>query len=200
MTRDFNITTWPRLGYNFWGITKCASSAVKNTLLIANGFDNTNILNTVSVNKASLATYISPAHAAQNNLVNFAVTRHPMCRAISAYTDLVHTRLPRGIKAGLKADMTVDEYFDFLSATNDECDVHFRSMSWFLSEPIDKIFKLEDNFIDWDLEKIDAPTIKVHQSLKTKLNITKSHIDIIADRYKEDFARFDYDPEVFDCA
>ena len=199
-TRDYNITEWPTLGVNFWGVTKAANSAVKNSLLKSSGYKDFNILDTVSVNKESLSTYITPAQALKNNLINFAVIRHPVSRTLSAYKDLILTRPARGIKAGLPKNCNLDDFFEFISDTDDTHDVHFRSISWFISEPMHYLIKIENNFLDWPFNNIKVPLTIVHSSKTANITLKNKHLDIIKNRYIEDFNNFNYELQDVDYA
>ena len=170
---------------------------MKSALLEASGVTG-EILNTVSVNKQSLATYITPQQAQTNGNTNFTVVRHPLARALSAYKDLVLTRPGRGMRAGLSYQMSLDDYFLFLKHTDDSCDVHFRSMSWFIKN-VDIVFKLEDNFKDWNFN-FKQPSRIVHQSNKFAAKIKPWYVEIVSERYNNDFKYFDYDPWVYDYA
>ena len=195
-TRDYNITQWESLGVNYWGITKAANSTIKSHLLKASGFSQNEWLDTVKVNKESLADYITPEQAHNNSLLNFTVIRHPLGRAVSVYKDLVMSRPERSVSAGLSEDMTLDDYFDFLSSTDDDsCDVHMKSISWFIKSDLQFVFKLENKFLDWRFNFAEAPNVVVNKSASTTLDLKRNHIKIVEQRYKEDFTRFDYDPK-----
>ena len=190
---------WPALGINFWGVAKCGNSAVKSRLLEASGFTDENVLGTVSVQKDEFADYVWPVDAINNGLKNFSVIRHPVCRTVSAYKDLVVSRPGRGEQAGLDINWNFDQFLDFIVNTQDEtADVHFRSINWFLSEPMDIVLKLENQFEDWCFD-FDKPIV-VHQSQHADIEVTLQHVEKIYSRYQLDFERFNYDPMVFDCA
>lgn len=189
--KERNITVWPDLRLNFWGITKCGNSSVKNHLYSLQN-ESADFDKDVNINSSKYVKYISMHEALNNGYDNFTVVRNPYDRFKSMYSDLFHKRPARGIKAGINVDWNVDQFLDFLeSKKENELDVHFLKQSTFINPSLMQyIVKLED-MSSWDLS-IPPPKVRSHQSGSNELTLTSEQKNRVYFIYKKDFEVFSY--------
>jgi len=190
-TVERNITEWPKLEINYWGITKCANSSIKAHLNQCSGNPIIDQFKTTSVNKPKFNRYITEEQALSNGYVNFTVTRHPIQRFVSAWKDLCINRKARGKQAGVNPDWDLKQLAKFVADKNDhELDVHFRSQSYFINDQIEHVFQLENLNTQWNL---DIPVLEFHiHSTPGSFEVTNYVSDLIKQRYRIDFIRFGY--------
>lgn len=188
-SRDDNITVWPTLGYNFWGITKCGNTTVKTHLYeLATGKQFAEKKH-IRIHGVKDIIYTSRETALENGLRNFAVTRNPYDRFVSMYSDLILSRPKRGIKAGLDPDMSVDDLLDFVR-DNETLDVHLRTQSSFI--PVHQ-------FLTFDIRQLSTWPLTL-EPVKQKRHPSKvKHIGLNAiqkcrvyELYRKDFHNFNY--------
>ena len=88
-----NITAWPELGINYWGINKNATSTMTMHFATLCGdiipTDEEIRLGVLAKGRMK-RRYITQQQAHQNGLQNFAVCRHPLQRFYSVYKHLKH--------------------------------------------------------------------------------------------------------------
>lgn len=189
--KKLNITSWPQYNLNYWGITKCANSAVKSSLA------NLPIKNMHKRDKSLHASknvnYISKEEALSNNFTNFTVTRHPYERFISMYKDF---GLDRFKAIGLEAAVELDEFIELLETkfSTDKCNLHFRSQCSFITENNQLLF---DNVIDTtEIEKFlqqrGVVLQKANVSQDVKIILSNKHKEMIYNRYANDFELLGY--------
>jgi hypothetical protein len=64
--RKYNITAWPELGVNFWGITKCANTSMKLHLYKLLSRSTLTLEKDTDINKH--LKFLTPTIANKNNL------------------------------------------------------------------------------------------------------------------------------------
>lgn len=192
---ETGITSFPRLGVNYWGITKCASTSMKHHLLEQELGRRTTFRQPTAIHAKIAGYYISREDGLSNGRVNFTVTRHPVSRALSAWRDLCHTRPERGIAAGIDPSWSFRDLMTFVAERDDDdLDVHFRSQSWFITAPLEHEIDQKELNPCWPFE-FAAPTVApMHESVKSDTRLHDDVLALIAARYAADFRRFGYDP------
>lgn len=188
-SRDDNITVWPTLGYNFWGITKCANTAVKTHLYeLATKQKFTEAKHT-RIHGEKAIIYTTREVALANGLRNFSVTRNPYDRFLSIYSDMILSRPKRGIKAGLDPAMSVDDLLDFVQNAT-ELDVHLRTQSSFI--PVHQFLTFDvKQLAAWPLS-LAPVTQKRHPSKVKHIGLNALQRERVYQLYQEDFANFNY--------
>jgi len=166
----YNISTWDKIGLNFWGVPKAGDTSIKYLLHQVSGSD---ILEsddkTQWVHNHEFTTYISPDQAIDNGFANIAVTRNPYSRFISMWKDVKR----RGPEFSLSCK-TIDEFLFHIENTADrKRNVHFRSQSYFLRDIVQCI----------DITDTDTLQIYLNHPIPHK-NILKGVIEL-SDRQKE---------------
>ena len=185
--KDINISTWPGLGYNYWGITKCGSTTVKTHLYqleTGNVFENkkhTKIHGEVD--------YITQEQALSNGLLNFATTRNPYDRFLSMYSDMVLSRPKRGIKAGVSPEMSVNDLLDFIQGT-DDLDVHFKKQTDFIPNRGMLIIDIKQ-LGNWPLP-LTPITLKKHTSKIKHIGLNQLQKERVYLLYQDDFEKLGY--------
>jgi hypothetical protein len=183
--RDRNISTWPTIGYNFWGITKCASTTVKTHLYEVVTGDV--YKETKHTRIHGVVDYVTPEQALNNGLLNFAIVRQPEDRFFSMYNDLVLSRPKRGRKAGIEENLSVDQFISFLETQDlHNCDVHFRTQSSFI--PKTGLLIIDVKYLEnWPLT-IPPVRMRKHTSkVKTIAILTQEQKDRVYNLYQEDY-------------
>lgn len=189
--KKINITIWPQYRLNYWGITKCANSAVKSSLM------NHNVKNInkrdKSLHSSKNVTYISQEAALSNNYVNFSVTRDPYERFVSLYKDFGCDRYKA---IGLQDSVSFDYFIDYAleKFPNDNCNIHFKSQSSFIANKYELLF---DNV--FDISRVPEFLLSYGVNLNYA-NVSKSqevilssvHRQRIFDRYENDFVLLGY--------
>lgn len=187
--KDANITVWPTLGYNFWGITKCANTAVKTHLYELATKQRFTDKKHTRIHGVDSIIYASRQEAMENGLRNFSVTRNPYDRFLSIYSDMILSRPKRGVVAGLDPAMSVDDVLDFIQAAT-EPDVHLRTQSSFI--PVHEFLTFDvTQLATWPLA-LDPVKQKRHQSKIKHIGLNALQRERVYQLYKEDFVNFNY--------
>jgi len=188
---SMNVTAWPALRMNFWGVTKCANTTVKNHLLSLSR--DAYLENPIEIHLSEHSNYISREEAHANGFVNFTVVRHPIARFASSWYAMCILKPFRGVRAGISPDWTPHQLAQYLHEARDEdLDVHFKSMSAFIPERLDHEIQLESITTNWPFD-IPCPWRILNASgKKDSVELTEDTKQIIAERYREDFERFGY--------
>lgn len=192
--KDRNITVWPLLGVNFWGITKCANSTMKIHLYELENNAKFEAKKDTKIHKPIYVNYISEEEALQNNLTNFTITRNPYDRFVSIYRDMVKSRPRRGRQAGLSSDSNIDQVLSLISEIpNNERDVHLRTQYSFI--PYTQITKIDvkDILSKWPLDFPAPNFIKNKSSYTDSIQLTEEQRKKVYEIYKEDFVYLDYE-------
>jgi len=197
-----NITTWPELGINYWGINKNATSTFINHFQILTG----NLLphevyqNDGQKGKISLRhRYIDYNSACSNGLKNFAILRNPFDRFESCYKQfkfpITETQNKSSQKARFDPTWTADDFLLYIESklcNNPKAgNKHFWAQTTFLHNynAIDFAVKLENLNQDWPFE-FEAPLFTSNPSLQGQpIKYDKSILKRI---YKKDFKTFEY--------
>lgn len=196
--KKYNLTTYPKLGLNYWGVPKCGNTSVKFVLLQASGVD-TQSQGHAWVHQPDVNQYITPEQALINSYINFATIRHPYNRVKSLYKDFAHTRPEIGIKKGVdKTHLTNIDYFvdQCIVDTTDNDNVHVRSISYFLFDEnnkalVDNIFDIETQH--QNLEKfLNVDIVKMNANHSNDIELSDANKEKIYKRYQCDFDNFGY--------
>lgn len=184
----YNISRWPELGLNFWGITKAGNTSIKYLLHQRSGtsmrFDDDK---NRWVHHIKNTQYITPEEAAQNGFVNFTVTRNPYDRFLSMFKDV----LRRSGLMGLPHCKTQEQFVDFLENTPDEKrNIHFRSQCYFLKSS--DILHIDIK----DTEKLSSffqCEIPHKNSIEESIHIENKLRDRVYLLYSNDFEKLGYE-------
>lgn len=177
----YNLTTWPNLGVNYWGIPKSGNTSIKWLLQHLSGSDPEVPSEIgVEVHREDSAIYVDPDTANSNGLRNFTVVRCPIERAKSLYKDFGTRRrltLVRGTDPGRYEDL--DYFFEkVIAESTDKDDIHIRSQTYFIKQANRlKIFQLEN---------VSYRLPRYNQIIRPELKLSEKHIDIILKRYESD--------------
>ena len=194
----FNITTWPQLQINYWGIPKSANTSIKCALLQKSGVDIVSLDNE-AVHGTNVCSYIDRHTALRNGFQNVSVIRHPYQRTISLWKDFGLARSSLTKKFPIDQDHVADPDYFFLKAIHimsDDQNIHFRSHASLLCDGnyvvVDQFWyleKLQDFFRKFDLKEVvrnsSIPSLKIDLTLEHKLSIIR--------RYKQDFEIFGFE-------
>ena len=192
--RDINVTWWPNLNLNYWGITKCGNTKIRSHLFklstgveyeISTAFEKENL------------SFIYRKKAFKNKCRNFTVTRHPLLRFFSAWKDLCKTRPRRGVKAGLDPSWSPLELAQWVEHMPDAAvDIHFKSQHWFVPKQLDVEIDLQSIQKNWPFD-VAAPTSEsVRPSTQIPFEIDDATAQIVMRRYQTDYERFGYSEEL----
>ena len=194
-----NITAWPELGINYWGINKNASSTLTihfATLCGEIDPSDEDISYGVAAKERMGPRYITQKQAFQNGLTNFAVSRHPLARFKSIYKHLKH---PKTViqqqtvsKARFDTTWTTEEFADHIAHTfqTGKINKHWKRQVNFIPQPwrLDHIVKLEQLKEAWPFD-FNAPDITSNPTIDKDIAIDEG---IIYDLYHEDYLSFGY--------
>ena len=199
--KQYAITEWNNTNINFWNISKCAGTSIKNALSIKENFANKiDTTKHENIHNNNFIKYISPDTALSNKKENVAVIRHPYDRVISLYRDFSLKRQRTIPVYNRKVDETKIKNFDYfvkiyIEEGSDSDNIHLRSLNWSLCKNknilIDRIYKfdrLKDFFKDYKLEYINR-----NKSTVCNIDLSKHNKEIIFNRYKDDFEIFGFD-------
>jgi hypothetical protein len=202
LKKQYNITSWTKLGLNFWGLPKCMNTSVKYALFnkanagqprYADDGPNT------WLHRTDATTYVTPSIAMNNGNTNFTVIRHPYDRMVSLYTDVRYNRREVWNKAIKDVDsMKIDTMDEFLEAyiihsTDDtSTDIHMRSLTYFICKngvPLfDNIFTFNTVPTFLHAHGMDVPHINI--SKRHDIILTPDQKRIIKRRYASEFEIF----------
>ena len=188
-----NISIWPKLKINLWGITKTGHTSLKNHLYMLenNTKDNFNL----SIHAKRYTTYITAEEANSNGNQNICMVRNPIDRFKSGYNDFFGVRKGLGNKLAKKHGIDINNVNDLLNVIKDLDDVstdpHFRRQSWYLKDFKGLIQKLEDIKTDWQLP-IQPMIIKQNVTNSEDINLDQAQIETIKYIYKKDFELLNY--------
>ena len=184
----YNISCWPKLNLNFWGITKAGNTSIKYLLhqqsdhVMKSGDDKEQW-----VHKIDYTDYISIEEAMNNGFTNFTVTRNPYDRFLSMFKEV----LRRDDSLGLFRCRTIENFVLHLELTPDEKrNVHFRSQCHFLRDhdilrmDIDDVETLS-NFFQCEIPHKNA----IKKSIEMNEHLRKRVYRIFA----ADFEKFGYE-------
>lgn len=198
-----NITTWPELGINYWGINKNATSTFINHFSFLCGVINYEQLyisgGQYGKKKINRDRYISSTTAFSNGLINFAIVRDPYYRFESCYK---HFKYPlsyqqeRGSrKAKFESTWSANDFLQHihkkLCKGEKSGNKHFWRQTTFINSAdyMDIIIKLEHYKTQWPFS-FAPPAFNVNCSQKTeKIEYQRSLVNKI---YKSDFKTFNY--------
>ena len=188
-----NISVWPNLKINFWGITKTGHTSLKNHLYMLENKTHANL--NLKIHGKRNTKYITADEAEKNGNQNITLVRNPIERFRSGYSDFFNKRRDKGKKIEDQLKQKIDNIDDLLSAyenLNDaDVDPHFRSQSWYLDGFEGIIQKLETISEKW-LLPIPNMNLKQNVSHSNKIPLTEQQINKIKHIYKEDFNLLDY--------
>lgn len=185
----YNISSWPNIRLNYWGITKCGNTSTKIALLNESGvsFDIDNKSSTnAEIHSLSYIQYITPEDAMNNGYKNFTIVRNPYDRFISMYKD--SQRRPSIL--GTKNIKTVTDLINHIEKTEDhKRNVHLRSQSYFIRDGV----SFYDLF-DYDSIRKDLSITLPHtNSIDSEVVLLDNHKERMRNIFREDFERFDYE-------
>jgi len=188
-----NISVWPKLKINFWGITKTGHTSLKNHLYMLENKTHANL--DLKIHGKRNTKYITADEAEKNGNQNITLVRNPIERFRSGYSDFFNKRRDKGKKIEDQLKQKIDNIDDLLSAyenLNDaDMDPHFRSQSWYLAGFQGIIQKLETISEKW-LLPIPNMNLKQNVSHSDKIPLTEQQINRIKHIYKEDFNLLNY--------
>ena len=188
-----NISVWPNLKINFWGITKTGHTSLKNHLYMLENKTHANL--DLKIHGKRNTKYITADEAEKNGNQNITLVRNPIERFRSGYSDFFNKRRDKGKKIEDQLKQKIDSIDDLLSAyenLNDaDMDPHFRSQSWYLAGFQGIIQKLETISEKW-LLPIPNMNLKQNVSHSDKIPLTEQQINRIKHIYKEDFNLLNY--------
>lgn len=185
----YNISTWPLLSLNYWGITKCGNTSTKIALLNESGISfrvDSKTDSNAEIHSLSYVQYITPEEAMNNGYKNFTIVRHPYSRFISMYKD--SQRRPSIL--GTRNIKTVDHLLNHIDAIEDhKRNVHLRSQSYFIKQGVDFYDLMNLHSIREDL----SITLPHTNSIEAEIDLSNAQKNRIKKIYKEDFERFNYE-------
>jgi hypothetical protein len=194
-----NISAWPELGINYWGINKNASSTLTIHFATLCGEitpTDEDIALGMLAKERMKPRYITQDEAFSNGLKNFAVSRHPLARFKSIYKHLKH---PKTViqqqtvsKARFDPTWTPEEFLEHIIHTfhTGKINKHWRKQVSFIPRHwrLEHIIKLESLSEDWPFD-FPAPTIVSNPTVSEDVDIDEG---IIYDLYHEDYLSFGY--------
>ena len=194
-----NITAWPELGINYWGINKNASSTLTLHFATLCGeitpTDHEIELGVLA--KSGMGPrYITQDEAFTNGLKNFAVSRHPFDRFKSVYKHLKHPKTviqQRTVtKARFDPSWTALDFAEYIAHTfqTGKINKHWKRQVTFIPHQwrMDHVIKLERLFQDWPFD-FGAPDITSNPTIDKDIDIDEG---IVYDLYHEDYLSFGY--------
>lgn len=189
--KKINITVWPQHKLNYWGITKCANSAVKSSLL---GHTVKNIhKRDKSLHSSQNVTYISQEAALSNGNTNFTLTRDPYERFISLYKDFGCDRFKA---INLTTSVSFDYFLEYVfeKFPTDDCNIHFKSQCSFITKDnkllFNNVFTLPQ--VTKFLKRRGMIMHEANVSKPQEIILTDAHKEKIYNRYKNDFILLGY--------
>lgn len=194
-----NITAWPELGINYWGINKNASSTLTiHFATLCGEIEPTDedISYGIVAKERMASRYITQEQAFQNGLTNFAVSRHPLARFKSVYKHLKH---PKTViqqqtvsKARFDTRWNPMQFLEHIIHTfqTGKINKHWKPQISFIPQPwrLDHVIKLEQLKEDWPFD-FDAPNIISNPTVDVDIGINE---ELVYDLYHEDYLSFGY--------
>lgn len=199
-----NITTWPELGINFWGINKNASSSFRTHFMATVHNDNSIITKSNdrelfdSANR-TMDRLITPTTAHNNQLINICIVRSPYSRFKSIYKYFQNPLCSLQKKAiqhsNLSKQMNIDDFIDSLAIEliAGTVNKHACPQHYFIDSitKIDHVVKLEQLETTWPISSSLLPTYTVNQN-KMNIILNNKQKNLINHLYKDDFKIFKY--------
>lgn len=191
-TQERNISSWPNLAVNFFGIPKNGHTSVMTHLYRQEhskpdfdvGFDIHN-------QSKGHTKFITEAESLSNGFLNFAIVRDPISRFLSMYRDLCLTRKKRGKTAGVWG-MSPEQFLDHLFKTPyHNLDIHFVRQVDFVPLFVDRIFKLESLCSDWDLG-FPCLNDRKNSTMQKDVSLSEQQISRAREFYHDDLIRFKF--------
>lgn len=196
-----NITCWPELGVNYWGINKNATSTIIThfTKLV---YNDQSMLGDVelgqSAKKYLSQRYIDKSEALRNGYVNFTIVRNPYDRFESCFKQFKYPKYEvhslSASKARFNPDWSADDFLNFIEKKFVEKrsigNKHYRKQSWFVPNPnfLQHVIKLEKLNNHWPFD-FPAPEFKSNFQPSMEINYNKEKFYKL---FKEDFDNFKY--------
>jgi len=201
--KKFNISSWPSIYANYWGITKCGNTSVKYALLENEG---KNIHKPIGISQwvhnENITKYISKEDALNNSYENFTVTRNPYDRVVSMYNDFIKRKDLYLIALGDSAKhiITLDNFLNYLnSISENDLNEHFKPQTFFIYEEnsllVDWVFDITEIPQINERYKINVPHIN---TTNNKIQINSNQIKIINKIYYKDFELLKYKKRVWE--
>ena len=188
-----NISVWPKLKINFWGITKTGHTSLKNHLYMLENKTHANL--NLKIHGKRNTKYITADEAEKNRNQNITLVRNPIERFRSGYSDFFNKRRDKGKKIEDQLKQKINNIDDLLSAYENlydlDMDPHFRPQTWYLDGFKGIIQKLETISEKW-LLPIPSMILKQNVSHSNKIPLTEQQINRIKHIYKKDFNLLDY--------
>lgn len=183
----YNISTWEKLGVNFWGIPKVGNTSIKYLLHYKSGNpmqpdDDKNQW----VHHIKNTSYITPEQAESNGYKNVAVIRNPYDRFMSMWKDVKRRRRLFGIK---NCDI-IEDLVKILEETKDKKrNIHFRSQCYFLK--IDNIECIDIHNTE-RLQSFFEMEIPHKNSIKDDVYMSDEIGERVYEIFKDDFIKLGY--------
>jgi len=182
----FNITTWPNLKINFWGIPKCGNTSMKYALLVNSGIDGKKDEVMKWVHNHGGAKYIDTKTARNNGFQNVTITRNPYDRFVSMYKDVL--RRPQMFK--LNSVKSVDSFLKVLSNKSVK-DMHFKTQCEFIAidntiipDIVLDLDTLDENFMNLNIQK--------YNFINKEVILTAEQKQKVYELYRQDFELLGY--------
>lgn len=167
----YNITSFPALRTNFWGVTKSANLSIKKALGLHGEGE-----------------YISHVDALRTGYYNFSVIREPVDRFCSMYK----YNLMRPELCYLEHCLDVDPLLDLIEGTADkDRNVHFRSQRYFVAPKgilTPELFLLEHDLAE--IEERFNVSVDVTNNIDMEIHLSDSQIARVKNIYSEDIKMY----------
>jgi hypothetical protein len=196
-----NITAWPELGINYWGINKNATSTLITHFTDLVYTDKSMIKDKddkgQEAKKYIKDRYIDKSTALTNGLKNFCITRNPYTRFESCFKQFKYPKNDIHVASLNKADFESQwDANDFLNHIARKFEKgkpgnkHFRLQTWFCPNPsmIHHCIKLEHLNKHWPF---DFPAPNFVTNSQPDMNIEYDR-ELLHRVYNDDFKTFGY--------
>lgn len=185
----YNISSWPQLNLNYWGIPKCGNTSVKYALLKKCNVTGNEDEIMQWVHNHAMSQYIDIQTAENNRHINFTVTRDPYERFLSMYSDIL--RRPKHFK--LEKIETIDQFIDYLySKPEEKHNLHFWTQTRFIAPHnviiptcVIDVHRISNGFMGLDIGKFNTTN--------NNYRLTQQQKERVFQFYKKDFELLDYD-------
>lgn len=182
----YNITVWPNLKINFWGIPKCGNTSMKYALLVNSGINGKKDDVMKWVHNHGGATYTDIKTAISNGYQNVTITRNPYDRFVSMYKDVL--RRPNMFK--LNSVKSVDSFIKVLNNKSVK-DMHFKLQCEFIApknniipEIVLDLDTLDENFMNLNIQK--------YNTINREVTLTNEQKQRVHELYRKDFDLLGY--------